>query len=159
MEKDLDSTHDTQPATHPTHPNEGPTSRNHELREFSVASVLAVVAAVAATTLAAALARAAGVDFEIHDGGETIPVSGVAVVTAFFCCVGVVIAAVFLRWSTRPAVAFVRTALALTAASLVPPFLVGANAATVSALIGLHLVAATVMIPTVARGLLTRTDR
>jgi hypothetical protein len=47
----------------------------------------------------------------------------------------------------------VRTAVALTAISLVPLFLVGANVATVSALIGLHLIAATVMIPVVARGL------
>ena len=41
-----------------------------------------------ATTLGAALARAAGVDFEVPEGGETIPVPGIAVVTGFFSVVG-----------------------------------------------------------------------
>ena len=45
------------------------------------------------------------------------------------------------------------TAVSLTAVSLVPPFLSGANAATTAALLGLHLVAATVMIPTLTRSL------
>jgi hypothetical protein len=50
------------------------------------------------------------------------------------------------------------TAVSLTAISLVPPLLSGANTATITALLGLHLVAATVMIPTLARSLRTRTD-
>jgi len=52
----------------------------------------------------------------------------------------------------------VRTAVTLTAISLVPPLLSGADTATITALVGLHLVAATVMIPTLARSLRTRTD-
>ncbi|WP_460832775.1 DUF6069 family protein [Nocardioides hungaricus] len=60
--------------------------------------------------------------------------------------------------SARPADRFVRTAVSLTAISLVPPFLSEANTATTTALLGLHLVAATVMIPTLARSLRTRTD-
>jgi len=48
------------------------------------------------------------------------------------------------------------TAVSLTAISLVPPLLAGGNAATTTALPGLHLVPATVMIPTLARGLRTR---
>jgi hypothetical protein len=47
--------------------------------------------------------------------------------------------------------------VSLTAISLVPPLLSGANTATTAALLGLHLVAATVMIPTLARSLRTRT--
>jgi len=39
-----------------------------------------------------------------------------------------------------------------------PALLSGANTVTITALIGLHLVAATVMIPTLARSLRTRTD-
>ena len=50
------------------------------------------------------------------------------------------------------------TAVPLTAISLVPPLLSGANTATIAALIGLHLVTATVMIPNLARSLRTRTD-
>ena len=115
-------------------------------------------AVMVATTLAAALARAVGVDFEVPDGGETIPLSGFAVVTGFFSVVGIVIAAALLRWSARPAERFVWTAVSLTAISLVPPLLSEANTATTTALLGLHLVAATVMIPTLARSLRTRTD-
>ena len=134
------------------------TSYGHRLRGLAAAGVLATLAAMTATTLAAALAHAVGVDFEIPDGGETIPLSGFAVVTGSCSVVGVVIAAVLLRWSTRPAQRFVFTAVSLTAISLVPPLLSGADTATITALIGLHLVAATVVIPTVSRSLRARTD-
>jgi hypothetical protein len=46
-----------------------------------------------ATTVAAALAQAVGVDFEIPEGGEAIPLPGFAVMTGFFSVVGIVIAA------------------------------------------------------------------
>ncbi|MEV1085146.1 DUF6069 family protein [Streptomyces sp. NPDC050211] len=52
---------------------------------------------MAATTLAAALAQAVGVDCEVPEGGETIPLSGFAVVTGFFSVVGIVIAVALLR--------------------------------------------------------------
>ena len=118
-----------------------------------VPGLIATLVAVVATTLAAALARIVGVDFQIPDGGETIPLSGFAVMTGLFALVGVGIAAAFRRWSARPAELFVRTALALTAISLVPPLIAGAGAATAIALIGLHLVAAAVMIPALSRSL------
>ncbi len=134
-------------------PASGQTSYTHRLRGLAGTGFIATLAAMVATTLAAALARAVGVDFEVPDGGETIPLSGVAVVTGFFSVVGVVIAAGLLRWSARPAERFVWTAVSLTAISFVPPLLSGANTATITALLGLHLVAATVMIPTLARSL------
>jgi len=139
-------------------PASGQTSHTHRLRGLAVTGFIATLAAMVATTLAAALAQAAGVDFEVPDGGETIPLSGFAVVTGFFSVVGIVIAVALLRWSARPAERFVWTAVSLTAISLVPPLLSGANTATTTALLGLHLVAATVMIPTLARSLRTRTD-
>jgi hypothetical protein len=128
------------------------------LRGLAGAGFTATLAAVAATTLAAALAQAVGVDFEVPDGGETIPLSGFAVVTGFFSVVGVVIAVALLRWSARPAERFVWTAVSLTAISLVPPLLSGADAATTTALLGLHLVPAAVMIPALTRSLRTRSD-
>jgi hypothetical protein len=144
------------------HDVEDPTSSRksyaRRLRKLAATGFIATLAAMLATTLAAALAHAVGVDFEVPDGGETIPLSGFAVVTGFFSVVGVVIAAALLRWSARPAERFVRTAVTLTAISLVPPLLSGADTATITALVGLHLVAATVMIPTLARSLRTRTD-
>ena len=139
-------------------PASGITRHTHRLRGLAGTGILATLAAMLATTLAAALAQALGVDFEVPDGGETIPLPGFAVVTGFFSVVGVVIAAALLRWSARPAERFVQTAVTLTAISLVPPLLSGADTATITALLGLHLVAATVMIPTLARSLRTRTE-
>src|SRR5215813_167340 len=136
----------------------GQISHTHRLRGLAVTGFIAALAAMVATTLAAALARAVGVDFEVPDGGEAIPLPGFAVVTGFFSVVGVVIAVALLRWSARPARRFVWTAVALTAISLVAPILSGADAATTTALFGLHLVPAAVMIPTLARSLRNRTE-
>jgi hypothetical protein len=133
------------------------TSHTHRLRGLTGTGFTATLAAMVATPLAAALAQAVGVDFEIPDGGETIPLSGFAVVTGFFSVVGIVIAVALLRWSARPAERFVWTAVSLTAISMIPPLLSGANTATIAALLGLHLVPATVMIPTLARSLRTWT--
>ena len=139
-------------------PASGRTTHASRLRGFVGTGVVATVAAMATTTLAAALARAVGVDFEMPDGGETIPLSGFTVVTGFFSVVGVVIGVALLRWSSRPARRFVQTAVTLTAISLVPPLLAGADTSTTAALLGLHLVAAAVMIPTLARSLRARSD-
>ncbi|MGV9347696.1 DUF6069 family protein [Streptomyces spiralis] len=139
-------------------PASGRTSHTHRFRRLVGTGFIATLAATAATTLAAALARAIGVDFEVPEGGETIPLSGFAVVTGFFSVMGIAIAVALLRRSARPARRFMWTAVSLTAISLVPPLLSGANITTTSALLGLHLVPATVMIPTLARSLRTRTD-
>lgn len=134
-------------------PAPGQTSHTHGLLGLAVTGLVATLAAMVATTSAAALAQVVGVDFEVPAGGETIPLSGLAVVTGFFSVVGTVIAAALLRWSVRPAERFVWTTVTLTGISLVPPLVSGADAATTAALVGLHLVAATVMIPSLARSL------
>ena len=126
------------------------------VRGLVATGCLATLGAMVTTTLIAAAAGAAGVDFEVPAGGESIPVPGVAVFTGFFSLVGVVIAAALLRWSARPAERFRWTALSLTAISLVPPVLAGGNTATTVTLIGLHLAAACVMIPTLVRALRAR---
>lgn len=139
-------------------PTSGRTGHTHRLRGLAGTGLIAALAATVATTLAAALAQAVGVDFQIPDGGETIPLSGFAVVTGFFSVMGIAIAAALLRWSAHPAQRFVWTAVSLTAISLIPPLLSGANTATITALLVLHLVPATVMIPALARSLRARTD-
>jgi len=139
-------------------PASGRTGHTHRLRRLAGTGLMATLAAMVATTLAAALARAVGVDFAVPDGGQTIPLAGFAVVTGFFSVLGIVIAAALLRWSARPAERFVWTAVTLTAISLVAPLLSGADTATTTALLGLHLVAAAVMIPALARSLRTRTE-
>ena len=128
-------------------------------RGLAATGLAATLAAVVATTAAAALARAAGVDFELPDGGETIPIPGFAVVTGVFSLVGIVIAAALRRWSADPAGRFMWTAVSLTAISLIPPFLAGANAATTTVLLALHLIAAAVMIPVLTRSLRSRAAR
>jgi Family of unknown function (DUF6069) len=92
----------------------GQTSHTHSLRGLAVTGFIATLAAMVATTLAAALTQAVGVDFEVPDGGETIPLSAFVVVTGFFSVVGIVIAVALLRWSARPAQRFVWTAVSLT---------------------------------------------
>lgn len=131
----------------------GRTRYAHRLGRLVAAGLLATVAAMATTTLAAALAQALGVDFEVPDGGPTIPLAGFASVTGMFSVVGVVIAAALLRWSAHPARRFVQTAVTLTAFSLVPPVIVGADASTTVSLVAVHLVAAAVMIPSLTRSL------
>ena len=54
----------------------GPDQPHHRLRGLAGAGFIATLAAMVATTLAAALAQAVGVDFEVPDGGERIPLSG-----------------------------------------------------------------------------------
>lgn len=139
-------------------PAPGRTSYARRLRRLAATGLVAVLAAMVATTLAAAVARAAGVDFEVPDGGEVIPLGGFAVVTGFFSVMGIGIAAAFLRWSARPARRFVWTTGSLTVLSFVQPSISGADATTIIALIGLHLVCAAIMIPTLARSLRTSTD-
>jgi hypothetical protein len=133
----------------------GATGRARRLRGLAGTGLVATPAAMVATTLAAALARAVGADFEVPQGGEEIPLPGFAVVTGIFSVVGVVIAAAFLRWSARPAERFAWTAVSLAAVSCAPPLLSGASTATATALIGLHVVAATVMIPALTWSLRT----
>src|SRR5215207_2392022 len=151
----MDSTNDTEVAAGPA---SGRTRHTHRLRGLAGTGLIATAGAMVAVVLAAALAQAVGVDFEVPDGGESIPMSGFGVVTGFFSVVGVAIAAALLHWSARPAERFVRTAVILTAISLVLPVLSEADTATTTALMGLHLVAATVMIPTLTRSLRSRTD-
>lgn len=115
--------------------------------------LLATLVAMVATTAGAALAQAVGVSFWLPGATEPIPVAGFGVMTGMFSVVGVVLAVALLRWSARPAVRWVQVAVALTAVSLVPPVLTGAEAATVVTLVLLHLVAATVMIPALSRTL------
>ena len=48
-------------------------SHTHRARGLAGTGFIATVAAMVATVLAAAFAQAVGVDFEVPDGGETIP--------------------------------------------------------------------------------------
>ena len=53
-------------------PGSGQTSHTQRLRRLAATGFIAALAAMVAATLAAALAHAVGVDFEVPDGGERI---------------------------------------------------------------------------------------
>ncbi len=113
---------------------------------------VAVTGALGAT-LVGALLMAIGVDFELPHGGESVPLTGFTFVTVIFSIVGIGIAAALRRWSRHPRTTFVRVTVALTALSLVPPFFQDASGATVAGLVLLHVTAAAIVIPGLARRL------
>ena len=127
---------------------------SQQRRGLLLPGLAAAAAAAGAVTAVAALAMAVGVDFELPDGGESIPLLGFTQLTFIFSVVGTLVALALRRWASRPARTWVRVAVALTALSLVPPFLVGANLATECALVLAHLSAAAIVIPVIARRLL-----
>ncbi|HEX8344087.1 MAG TPA: DUF6069 family protein [Actinoplanes sp.] len=114
--------------------------------------VAAAVVASVATTVLAAGASAAGVSFA-DSTGASIPLAGFAQLTLLFSLVGVGIAAVMARKARRPRATFVRTAVVLTTLSFVPDLTFGFDAGSAATLIALHIVAAAIVVPTLARRL------
>jgi peptidoglycan/LPS O-acetylase OafA/YrhL len=86
-------------------------------------------------------------------GGEEIPLAGFAQLTVFATVIGVVLGKVLSRRASRPRRTFTVSTLTLTAASLVPDVLVDATAGSKAVLMLTHLVAASIVIPVVARRL------
>ena len=113
--------------------------------------VAATAVASAATMAVAAAGRAAGVSLDVS--GAPIPVSGFGVLTTLFSLFGVALAAVLSRTVRNAARAFIRTTVVLTGLSLIPDLIADAAPATKALLMLTHLVAAAIVIPTVARRL------
>ena len=139
----------TQVPTRTTRTAATPATDRQPLWKHGVAA--AVVAAVA-TTVLAAIASAAGVSFA-DKTGASIPIAGFAQLTLVFSLVGVGMAAVMARRARRPRATFVRTAVVLTVLSFVPDLTFGFDAGSAATLITLHIVAAVIVVPTVARRL------
>jgi hypothetical protein len=116
-----------------------------------LAGAAATAVASAATAGVAAAGHAAGISLDM--AGAPIPPSGFATLTAMFSLVGLVLAAVLGRFARRPRRTFVRTTVALTVLSLVPDVIADAAPATKALLMLTHLVAASIVIPAVARRL------
>ena len=130
-----------------THPRSAaPTSGS-----LLLAGSVATVAAAVATAAVAAAGRALGVSTDL--AGAPIPVSGFAVLTVIFAVLGLVIAAALRRFARRPRTAWLRTTVVLTVLSFVPDLLADATVATKALLMLTHVVAATIVIPAVARRL------
>lgn len=130
------------------HTNRATTSGIGALAGIGIA---AAVAASVATMAVAAAGHAAGIGLDVS--GAAIPVAGFGMLTAVFSLVGVIIAAVLARFARGPRRAFVRTTVVLTVLSLVPDVLADAAPATKALLMLTHLVAASIVIPVVARRL------
>jgi amino acid transporter len=111
----------------------------------------ATVVASAVVTVIAMAASAAGVSFETASG--TIPLAGYAQLTALFSLIGVAMAAVMARVARHPRRTFVVTTVVLTVLSLVPDVTFGFDAASAVVLMLLHVVAAAIVIPVLARRL------
>ena len=102
----------------------------------------------AATSGVAAAASAADVPLEI--AGEAIPLAGFFQLTLMCVAVGVLIARVIARRARHAERTWTRTAVALTALSLVPDVTADATIATKVVLIATHLVAAAIVVPAIA---------
>jgi hypothetical protein len=106
------------------------------------------VLAAAATTAGAAIVRAAGVPLAVHG---RIPLGGVAQVTFISAVIGGVLLALLVRRSSVPRQRFVQVTVGLTALSCVAPAGFADTTASKIALVGLHLVAAAIIVPVLAR--------
>jgi hypothetical protein len=109
---------------------------------------VAGVGAGAATSVVAAVAHAFGVSLKVS--GKAIPVLGFAQLTIFAAVVGTVLAVALARRAARPFRTFLTATIALTALSLVPDVLADAHTSTRFTLALTHIVAAAIVIPSLA---------
>ena len=128
------------------------TTRTPSRRTVWKHGVAAAVVAAVATPAGAAVASAAGVSFA-DSTGASIPIGGFAQLTLVFSLIGVGLAAVLARRARQPRSTFVRTTVALTVLSLVPDATFGFDVASAVTLMSLHVLAAAIVIPTLARRL------
>jgi hypothetical protein len=125
------------PGVQPTRP-----STRRLVRSGAVAGAIAAVC----TTVVAAIARAADVSLEID--GTTIPIPAFAWWTIVGAALGVVLARL-LRDRRR----FVVVATVAVGLSLIPAIAAPDDTATKAVLVGIHLLAAAIIIPTLSRQL------
>ena len=113
--------------------------------------VIAAIVAAIATTILAAIASAAGVEFKNSHGKDSIPIPTFTVFTLIFSLIGVAIAAVIARKASRPRSTFLRVVIVLLVLSLIPDLTFGFDAGSAITLMLLHLVAAAIVVPTLLR--------
>ena len=114
-------------------------------RLVQLGAVAGAIAAVC-TTAVAVIARAADVNLEVN--AEAIPVPAFALWTIVGAALGVVLAR-FLRERRR----FVIVTTVATGLSLIPAIAAPDDTATKAVLVGAHLLAAAIIIPTLSQGL------
>jgi Family of unknown function (DUF6069) len=112
------------------------------------AGVVSGLVSAVATTVTAAVARAADVPLAVK--GEAIPIAGFAQLTFVGAMLGLVLAKVLSRRAANPRRTFMRTTVLLTAFSIVPDFLAEATTASRVVLAATHLIAAVIIVPSIA---------
>ena len=112
------------------------------------ATIAAGFLAAAVTVAGAGTLRAAGVPLSVH--GE-IPLAGFAQFTFIGAVLGGILLAVLIRRSSSPQRRFIEISVGLTALSSVVPAVIAETNASKIALVTLHLVAAAIIIPLLAR--------
>ena len=117
-------------------------------RTLPRATALAGVLAAAATTAGAAVLRAAGVPLAVRG---TIPLAAFAQLTFIAAVSGGVLLAVLIRRSSAPRQRFVWITAGLTALSCAVPAAFADTTASKTALVVLHLLAAGIIVPVLAR--------
>ena len=122
------------------------TQPSRSLRRSTVVSGLV---AAAVTTAAVAGVHAAGVSFEIE--GEMIPLLGFAQMTFVGAVLGGLLLAGLNRWSRSARQRFVQATVALTALSCAPSVAMPDDAGSQVALVALHVLAAAIIVPVLAR--------
>ena len=78
-------------------------THGQQRRRLLLPGLAAAAAAAVTVTTVAALAMAVGVDFELPDGGKSIPLVGFTQLTFTLSVVGILIALAIRRWASQPA--------------------------------------------------------
>jgi Family of unknown function (DUF6069) len=112
-------------------------------------TVLIGLASAALVTVLAAVLHGAGVSFEID--GEMIPLDGFALLTFMGAVVGGLLLAALNHWSNAVPRRFLLATAALTALSCIPSLALPDDTGTKVALVALHLLAASVIVPVLLR--------
>lgn len=112
-------------------------------------TAIAGVAGAAITTAVAAAIGAAGANYEIE--GEAIPLLGFAQMTLVGAIIGGVLMAVLNRRSAEPRRRFLQVTTVLTALSCLPSVAMPDDAGSKVALVALHVLAAAIIVPAIAR--------
>jgi hypothetical protein len=128
------------------------------VRPIWMVSAVAGVAAAVATEAYGLAARAAGIPMEAGSVGastaEPITVGMFAMGTLICTFWGTVLAVLLARWASRPARAYLRVTVALVVVSLATPLGAGDTAISTKLMLAVaHVIAAAIVIPTVARRL------
>ena len=138
------------------------TSKSGRRRMWAVGAVAGVVSSLIVIAVVA-IAEGVGIPMEVAENStkqpQQIPLLGYGMVILGSTLIGLLLATAFGRWTGRPRLAFVITALVLTVVSFAVPATTTATTATKLMLEMTHVIPATLIIAAIAAHLPTRRVR